>query len=146
MIEVREASLTQNIDNMMALMQENWEETGFDFPFNPHVDRFKALEAAGLLIAIGAFDGDKVVGYSLASVGPHDFNPLTIMCTSVALFVPKRLRKSTVGARLMLVTERVARERGATRMLWHTRADTRLGESLSKRGYVNCDVVMMKGL
>lgn len=146
MIEVRECSLIDTIDRITDLMQANWDETGYDFEFNPNVDFYKKLDAAGLLLAVGAFDGDEVVGYSLSTVIAHPFNNAVRMCNADVLFLRKDHRGTKVGARLMSQTERLAKERGAHRMLWHARGGTNLAEVLKKRGYTLADEVMMKGL
>ena len=146
MIEVRECLLADHIDDIDALIAVNWEETGFDFPFMLDKERYKQFEAAGFLLVVAAFNEEEVVGYSLASVLPHPYNPAIICGNSDAMFLHPNYRNSTAGARLMFETERLAKERGANRMLWHARGDTDFIETLRKRGYSTADVVMMKGL
>ena len=49
--------------------------------------------------------------------------------------------------RLMVAhVERIARERGARFVMWHTRAGTKLAGVLRKRGYTDADTVVMKEL
>lgn len=146
MIEVREGSLKDNIDAMHALFSANWAETGFDFPLQLDTERYKQFEALGILVIVGAFDGEKVVGYSLASVLPHPFNPSVVFCNSDVLFLLKEYRHTTAGARLMAVTRRGARDRGAKKIFWHARGNTGFAEMLRNRGLHLADEVFMEDL
>lgn len=146
MIDVREGSLTEHIDACEALLQENWAETGFDFPLRFDKELYKKFEAMGFLVIVGAFDGDTVVGYSIASVLPHPYNPEIVCGNSDAMFLRKEYRHGTAGARLKRETERLAKERGACRMFWHARGDTAFAESLRKRGCHLADEVFIERL
>lgn len=144
MLVIREIRAADYIDAFMPMLAENWAETGFDFDLVPDVGRIDALQAMGILFVLGAFADDTLVGYSSAMVAGHTYNPAIIMCNSDALFVRKPWRPSSIGARLVLATEQLAAERGATRMLWHTRAGTPFAATLERRGYQPADIVVMK--
>lgn len=146
MIEVREGSLADNIDRMDALFAANWSETGFDFPLQLDKERYKQFEALGILVIIGAFNGDEVVGYSLASVLPHPFNPQIVFCNSDVLFLLKEFRYTSAGARLIAKTKDVARQRGAKKIFWHARGDTHFAGMLRKRNLHLADEVFMEDL
>lgn len=146
MIQVRESRIADYIDKTSELMQANWDETGFDFPLNLNKEMYVRFEQMGILVVIGAFDGDEVVGYSIASVLPHPYNPEIACCNSDCLFLRKDYRHTNAGARLVLETERVAKQRGAHRMLWHARGDTEFVDVLLKRNYEVADVILMKRL
>lgn len=144
MLEIREVQVAEHIDAIRHLLVENWAETGFDFDLAPDGTLMQRLQDAGILFFLAAFDGDQIVGYSSAMVAPHTYNPSIICCNSDALFVRRVWRPRGVGARLILETERVAAEKGACRMLWHTRAGTPLAAALERRGYQPADVIVMK--
>lgn len=146
MVEVREGSLSDNIDAMDALFTANWAETGFDFPLKLDKERYKHFERMGILIVVGAFDGDKVVGYSLASVLPHPFNPEIVFCNSDVLFLLKEYRGTAVGARLMEKTKEIAKQRGAKRLFWHARGDSQLAARFKAKGVHLADEVFMETL
>lgn len=131
-------------DCVRELFAANWAETGFDFELAPDIGQYQALQDAGALFALAAWRGADIVGYSSAFVQPHLFNPAVVCCASDALFVHPALRAGTLGARLMMSTEAEARRRGASRMLWHTRAGTPLAKTLLRRGYQPADVIVMK--
>lgn len=146
MIEVREGSLAENIDHMGALFTANWAETGFDFPLKLDTERYKQFEALGILVPVGAWDGDKLIGYSLASVLPHPFNPDMVFGNSDVLFVLKEYRNTSAGARLMAETKRIAKARGAKRFFWHARGDTGFAAMLRNRGLHLADEIFMEEL
>ena len=134
------------IDQILPMIRENWAETGFDFAIDPDVATYASMQESDQLIALGAFDGDEMVGYSTAMIGGHIFNPNVIICQSDALFVRKSHRQTSIGGRLILQTEHIAKHRGAHFMLWQTRAGTPLAGSLLRRGYEPADVALIKGL
>ncbi|SDC69463.1 Acetyltransferase (GNAT) family protein [Massilia sp. PDC64] len=144
MLVIREIQAAEHIGKVQHLLAENWAETGFDFDLRPDIEMMRRLQDAGLMFVLAAFDGDEMVGYSSALISPHTYNPAIVCCNSDALFVHRAWRKTSAGARLIAETERVAAEKGASRMLWHTRAGTPLAASLERRGYTPADVIVMK--
>jgi GNAT superfamily N-acetyltransferase len=51
------------------------------------------------------------------------------------LYVAPQYRCGVLPGRLMLGAERAARERGAVKVYWHMRADTKAAEMLGEHGY-----------
>lgn len=143
---IREVNIAEHFDATLPLMQQNWRETGFDFEFAPSKEIYEAAQASGVLLALGAFHEDELVGYATAVLSPHPFNPAVKMCLTDALFVSPLYRGGALPGRLMLTIERIAKERGAKYVMWHTRAGTRLADMLRKRGYIDADTVVMKEL
>lgn len=144
MIEIVEIQAADYIEQSMVLIRDNWLETGFDFAISPDFEMIRRLQECGVMFVVGAFYNHELVGYSSAVVSPHHFNSSIICCNSDALFVHPKHRNHSIPLRLMQETERIGKERGASRMLWHTRAGTDLARVLEKRGYEPADVVVMK--
>jgi GNAT superfamily N-acetyltransferase len=145
MVAIRNIQPGEWIPVVRELMGSNWAETGFDFPFEPSADRYQALVDAGIMFALAAFDGERLVGYCTMIVAPTMHNPSVILAANDALFVMPEYRGIT-GGRMIRTAEREAKLRGACRVLWHTRAGTNLHESMARHGYVPADIVMMKEL
>lgn len=141
---IREVNAVDHIAQIQELAAENWKETGFGFELKPSLKLHQLLQDAGVLIALAAFDGDEIVGYSTATVGPHMFNDEVMVCTTSALFVKKSHRGGSIPGRLVIETERAAKRRGAQLLFWQTRAGTELATTLKKRGYIDADVAVMK--
>lgn len=133
------------IPNIMQLLRDNWAETGFDFDFNPNLEAYQRLYDAGLLFALVAFDGDEVIGYCAMTVIQHLHNPDVVFASNDALYVRPDHRGIT-SVRLIQAAEKEAKQRGASRFLWHTRAGTPMAAMLERRGYKPVDITVMKEL
>lgn len=145
-MQIRLVNIQEYAESARELFAANWAETGFDFDLNPDIARYQALQDVGALFALGAFDGDRLVGYSSALVSPSLFNPSVIGCMSDALFVHPDWRNGLAASKLVAATEAEARARGAQLMAWHTRAGTSFAEVFKRRGYVDADIVVMRNL
>jgi GNAT superfamily N-acetyltransferase len=145
MVAIRNIQPLEWIPVIRELMGSNWAETGFDFPFDPSAERYQALVDAGIMFALAAFDGERLVGYCTMLVTPTMHNPSVIIASNDALFVAPKYRGIT-GGRMIRAAEQEAKSRGACRVLWHTRSGTKLHESMARHGYVQADIVMMKEL
>ena len=143
-MSIREVNITEYFDQALPLMRLNWEETGFNFEFNPNKQFYENAQAQGFLFALAAFEGEELVGYSTAFISPHQFYPAMKYCATDALYVRPQNRSGTIGGRLILQTEQAALKRGANFISWHTRAGTSLASTLRRRGYLAGDAVMMK--
>ncbi len=140
-IELKDVSHLQGMGDLFA---QNWAETGFDFETKPNFEAIERLIGLGFMFILIAVSDDKIIGYSSAMVTPHLYNSEIVFCNSDALFVLPDWRKYSVGARLKIKTEQVAKERGAVRMLWHTRAGTKFADTLGNHDCEPADIVWMK--
>jgi Acetyltransferase (GNAT) family len=132
-----------HMDSIRELMEANWAETGFDFPFNPSTQMYQAAVDAGVMFVMMAFDGDSIVGYCSMVVHPHMHNPDVIVAGNDALFVKREYRGIT-GARLIRLAEHESKLRGATLVVWRTRAGTDLYKAFIKRCYKPAEIAVMK--
>lgn len=146
MVDVREIRFTDYADQMGDILRANWGETGFGFPFALDIPTYQRMEQTGLLLAIGAFHGEEVIGYSSAVVAPHPYNPNVICCNTDALYVRPAYRNGATVYKLVTATRQAAKQRGANLMIWHTRAGTKFGKALEKRGYRCAEAVYIKEL
>ena len=143
-VELRIINPAEWIPRVRDLLAENWAETGFDFPFAPDVAAYQRLWDAGMVFAVGAFDGDMVAGYCTVTVTPHPHNMAVVVAANDALFVRPQYSNGLTAGRLILAAEREASRRGAGRFTWHCRAGTPLAGMLERRGYTPVDQVVMK--
>lgn len=137
---------TDILSNAMPLIREHWLEMGFDFDLAPSVEAYAEMQNDGDLFALAAFDGDEIVGYSTAAVGPHLFNPAMIVCQSDAIFIRASHRKGALPGMLIAETEQAAKDKGAHYMVWQTRAGTPLAAMFDRRGYTPADIAYMRAL
>lgn len=136
----------EQIARLRPLLEQNWAETGFGFPFAPSVEAYQRLYEAGVSFCVLAEEDGEPVGYCCVMVAPHPHNPDVIFGANDALFVAPSHRGRSTAARLIRAAEEEARRRGASHFTWHCRAGTPLAATLERHGYTPADVVMLKGL
>lgn len=148
-MDIVRISAVETIPIARPLLAEHWEEVALNkdlMVLEPNVDAYERLESCGALFALGAFDGEQLVGYSATMVQQHlHYKDLRYAVNDV-LFVAKSHRSGRAGIRLMQETERIAKERGAQLMLWHAKPETALGAILPRMGYAVQDIIYSKAL
>lgn len=148
-IEIRETTIADKIDEANALLVAHWQELAKNkdvMVLKPDVERYALLEAAGSLVSLVAYDGDRIVGYSVNFLTTNlHYSDLTYVHNDV-LFVMPEHRKSSLGMRLIRATEDVARQRGARMVIWHAKEQTALAEILPRLGYGVQDILFSKVL
>lgn len=109
------------------------------------VGTYRALEAAGVLHMLGAYEGDKLVGFllMLVSVLPHYG---VKAATTESYFVQAMHRSGGAGAKLLHEAERIAREAGAVGLLVSAPAGGRLARVLPHAGYTHTNEVFFRSL
>lgn len=145
MIEYRLVNPSDWMPSIRELMQANWAETGFGFPFNPSTDKYQHLVDAGVMFMVGALEDGEMVGYCTMIVSGCLHNPDIIMAASDALFVRKD-KRGIIAGRLMRVAERESVDRGAAHVVWRARHGTSFADVLARHGYAPADIGMMKEL
>lgn len=146
MYAIRLVDLVETYPQAKALIEANWAETGFDFPLELDLGAYQLMVEQGLLFALGAFDGDALVGYCTVTVIGHPYNKAIRIASNDALFVAPNYRNGLLPGKLILRAEKEAKARGASRFSWHCRAGTPLADMLQMHGYKAADIVVMKGL
>ena len=132
---------------MQKLFEDHWDEVASHKEIrslNIHLEAYKQLNDLNLLICIGAFEDDVIVGYSVnfLAVDLHD-------CTKVisqndAIYVDPKYRKGSVGIKLIKAIEKESADRGATFVNWHAKVNTPLDHVLEKLGYGVKEIIYAK--
>lgn len=128
-IEIRRCKVSdiEAAPNLEALLAEYGAESSLPEigPAAAQFPMYRHLETAGMLHAIGAFQGDELVGFVcvLVSVLPHYGRTVA---TSESLFVTAPARSTGAGMRLLRNAEDVAREHGASAFLLSAPVDSQL--------------------
>jgi GNAT superfamily N-acetyltransferase len=125
----------------IELMREHYEESASykDLaPLEVMWERFEALEARGQLLVLLVYEGERLIGYSVAelAVGLPSSRALTFG-QSAAIMVAKNRRRRGLGMRLMNETEMRAKAWGCDLFIWHTPEKGRLGalEAMLRRNH-----------
>ena len=82
-------------------------------------DIFRAMERAGILLSLGVFCMDRVVGYAVGTVTKHHFSSETLVGNALAIYVHPSFRRRGNGRTLKNRFEAAAFERGAVEVRWH---------------------------
>lgn len=144
MTEIRLSNVDEMLANAGNLFSEHWEEIALNkqvMVLKPDEAKYRTLEANGTLLILGAFDGDRVVGYSVNIVTNHlHYADLTV-CNNDLLFVTEDKRCGRLGLQLIRETEKAAKQRGANLMLWHAKPGTALEKMMPRLGYGVQDII-----
>lgn len=146
-VEIRETTAAEVLANA-GLMHEHWATVSRikdKYAASPDAERFRLLEAAGLLLVVGAFDDDKLIGYAATIISRHmhyDFN----LAANDALYLAEAYRGTRAGLGLIRETERLAKARGADMITWHAKPGTPLDALLPRLSYGLQDHIYLKGL
>lgn len=142
---IREANVLDVLGHIGELLSMHWHEIGNDFELVPNVRLYAEAHRSGAMICLVAEDEGKIVGYTTGILSPHLYNPEIRVCACDAVYVRPEKRGFWSG-KLVLEMERVAKERGATHVLWMTNASTKLHAIFERHGYAPADISMMKRL
>lgn len=147
MIEIRESSVSELLLDGRDLFVEHWQEIALSkgvMVVKPDEERYFSAEVAGNMLNIGAYQDGVLVGYSVNFVVRHLHYADLIVCQNDLLFLTQEMRRSRLGLRLIHETERLAKDRGARLMLWHSKEGTALASIMPKIGYRVHDIVFSK--
>ena len=113
------------LDEAEELLKLHWEELALNkdkVKLNPDKEKYNLLQDLGILSNIVVYDtSNKVVGYSVILSQPHAHYKESIYASVDVVYVDPKPRSSSLGARLLLDTERVAKEKGAHVLLHHAK-------------------------
>lgn len=144
---IAETTVSDKIDALFPLLQAHRDELATAkhlMEVAPNLAAYRALEQCGALLALVAYRGNEIVGYSINFIGPHMHYSNLRYAHNDALYVKAGHRGGRLGLRLMRETERLAKEQGAAMMMWHAKPGTALEKLLPRMGYAVQDIVFSK--
>ena len=131
--------------NLTALLDEYAKECSIAGigQTNPQFDSYKTLEAAGLLRIIGAFDGERLIGFVnvMTTVLPHYGKQMSV---TESLFCSQEGRSFGIGSLLILAAESLADEIGSAGLMVSAPVGGRLEKLLPHVGYAKTNSVFFK--
>lgn len=149
MADIRAVSVTEHAEEVGALIAENWAESGLaDHKLNISLrsDKYVELERSGVLFALAAFDGDRIVGYSVNFVSRLMHSADTVFASNDVIFLSKDHREGKLGMGLIRKTEEEAKRRGAMLMVWGAKPGSRFAALLPRLGYEAGEVSFVRGM
>lgn len=148
-MEIKRIIATEKIEECWDLLQAHRDELTTNkelMVLKPDVPKYLALEAAGCLISLALYDGDKIVGYSVNIVTRNlHYADLVYMHNDI-IFLDRDYRGGRMGLKLITDTEEAARAEGSKIMLFHAKQNTPFEAILRKMGYGVQDIMFSKVL
>lgn len=125
-MEFRTFRIEDERDALERIIVEHYDEIAHNkdkIRLRPDWERYYALDDGGLILNIGAYDGDKLVGYYISFLMPHLHysDDLFAMCDIV--FILPEYRVGTTGYKMFKFHEEVCKERGVSVMTMHVKTD-----------------------
>jgi len=143
-------------DGFEDLAAEHWAEVALDkdaVPLSPDWPKYRWLEKAGILKSITARRAGRLIGYDVFFVQPTLHYSTSTWAVNDILYLDPEERRGMAGARLILESEKLLREMGVQKVLYHTKLHVHLGHGkargmvgdlLLKLGYKHVENVMAK--
>lgn len=141
--EIRPTTAAELRQKAGHLILQHWSEVGRDVGIEaPRIDwpRLELLDQNGFLLAVAAWDGDRMAGYFVGVLNNHTHDRDDVCLQSDRLFdgivdsdsffVSEGYRKSGLARRLLQEAEEIARARGARHLLMSAPAGERLERML----------------
>ena len=134
----------QFFEQAVELLIEHREELATDkalMVLKPDFETYYTLDDAGSLLVIGAYRGERLIGYSVNLISRNLHYADLVQCQNDVLFLTMGERKGSAGLRLLRKTEEMARLEGARIMLWHAKPETNLDKLMPRMGATVQDVI-----
>jgi predicted GNAT superfamily acetyltransferase len=147
MTEIRLSNVSEMLANAGELFEEHWDEIALNkqvMVLKPDEARYRAMEQAGSLLILAAWEGEALVGYSVNFIINHLHYADLRLCSNDLLFITRSKRAGRLGLKMIRETEKCAAEKGAQLMLWHAKPDTALAVMMPKMGYGVQDIIFSK--
>ena len=145
MVEMITDRLIEEITPTLEIAKQ--ELTGYaDMALNPDWDRYKAMEALGMVVCIIArnTDTDKIEGYGFFFIQPNvHYKDYLYAFQDAIYFVPEK-RASMLPAKFIKYTEEYLKWRGCEVIVHHTKPWNKFGTFLKKLGYSEAETTYHK--
>lgn len=150
--EIRFSDVDEFRNHGTELFPEHFDEVCLDkeqMRLDPNWRDYYALEERGVLMAIAAWIGERMVGYSVNSASMHLYDRELMVINCLALFVAKTHRRGGLGLHLIRETIELAKERAGTSravMTFHHTPKSPLGRILEREGFRDQNIVKSRFL
>lgn len=136
-------------DNMYEMFAEHWDEVAKNkhlMVLKPDHQAYLNLQANNSLLVLIAYDGDRIVGYSVNIKSQHiHYADLCCMYNDI-IFITKDYRATPLGLRIIKRTEEESKKVGAKLMYWHAKQDSALDKILPRMKCKVQEIVYTKEL
>jgi len=134
-IDIRPSTVAEMREHAMPLLRAHWVEVGRNrdvMVLNPVWPLYEQMERTGMLLALAAWDGETLVGYSVTFVMQNLHYGDVVYAQNDVIFVEQSKRGAGVFLRLRDETEARAEAMGAVEIRWHAKHGTALDRKMAR--------------
>ena len=147
MIEYKEETFDQVIDEIKPLLEDHYDEIALDkeaIKLNPDYGIYKSLCDSGVMRVITARDGNKLVGYCVCIIKYHLHYKDSLTAFNDIFYISKEYRKGLTGVKLFIKTEEILKKYGVQRIAMNTKVHHDVGAIFDRLGYKETERVFTK--
>jgi hypothetical protein len=148
-MRIESGKVSEKWTEVESLLVEHWQEIAKNkhlMVLSPDVERYALLEREGRTLALFAYEGDALIGYSVSFIAAHLHYSDLVFAQNDVLFVTKRHRKGRAGLSLIRETEASAKRAGCQMIIWHAKQGTALDQLMPRLGYGVQDIMYSREL
>jgi hypothetical protein len=147
MIEYKEETFDQVIDEIKPLLENHYEEIALNkdaIKLNPDYGIYKSLCDSGVMRVITARDDGKLVGYCVCIIKYHLHYKDSLTAFNDIFYISKDYRKGLTGVKLFIKTEEILKKYGVQRVSMNTKVHHDVGVIFDRLGYKETERVFTK--
>ena len=147
MIEYKEETFDQVIDEIKPLLEDHWEEIALHkdtIKLNPDYGRYEQMFKSGSMRIVTARDDGKLVGYCIMMLYHHIHYKDQFMAMDDIFFIDKDYRKGLTGVKLFIKTEEIMKKYGVTKLSLNVKVHQDVGAIFERLGYKETERMFTK--
>ena len=147
MIEYKEESYSQVVDEIKPLLEDHWDEIALHkdtIKLNPDYGRYEAMCNSGSMKIVTARDNEKLVGYCIMLLYHHIHYKDQFMAMDDIFFIAKDYRKGLTGVKLFIKTEEIMKQYGVTKLSMNVKIHQDVGAIFERLGYKETERMFTK--
>jgi hypothetical protein len=136
-------------DEIQLLIKRHYAELTLDkdvMKLAPDWDRYNELNSLGKLSIVAAYDGEKMVGYSVFFLNEHIHYKNNIIANNDVLFLAPEYRLGMTGIKLIKYSEMILQQLGVSKVIWHVKMARDFRRLLHRMGYQDEDIIVGRAL
>jgi hypothetical protein len=134
--------VTDILGEVKPLLEAHWEEIAMykdQFPLNPDYEKYKALDAAGVVHIVTARIDGVLIGYYISFIMPHLHYQDCIVAMNDILFLKSEYRHGRTGMKMIAFAEQELTKLGVHRMMMHVKTKHDFSPLLLRMGFTESE-------
>jgi GNAT superfamily N-acetyltransferase len=139
--------LTDILGEIQPLIEAHWQEIALykdQFPLNPNYEKYRMLDAGGMIHTVTARKDGELAGYYISFVMPHLHYQDCLVALNDILFLKSDYRRGRVGMKMISFAEQELSKLGVHRMMIHVKTQHDFSPLLLGMGFVESEKTFEK--